>query len=38
MKDEIPEARVNWRLVYGAVIGWLILMIVLMRLFTTTFA
>ena len=38
MESETPEKRINWRFIYGGVISWLILMIVLMRWFTETFA
>lgn len=36
--DATDEPRVNWRLIYGAVLAWLIVMIVLMRLLTTVFS
>jgi hypothetical protein len=37
MMDEPGKSRINWRVVYGAVLAWLVLMIVLMRLFPKVF-
>jgi len=36
--EEVQEPRVRWRLVYGAVLAWLVVMILLMRLFTEVFS
>jgi hypothetical protein len=36
--EETNEPHVNWRYIYGAVLVWLIVMILLMRLFTTVFS
>jgi len=36
--EEPIEPRINWRLVYGAVLAWLVVMILLMRLFTKVFS
>lgn len=34
MMEPTKEPPVNWRFVYGAVLAWLVAMVVLMRLFT----
>jgi len=36
--SDTEESNVNWRMVYGAVLIWLVVMIVLMRLFTKVFS
>lgn len=37
-ETETPEPRIDWRIVYGAVLAWLVVMILLMRLFTQVFS
>lgn len=32
------EKPINWRMIYGVILAWLILMIVLMRLFTEAYS
>jgi len=36
--SDTEESNVNWRFVYGLVLVWLVVMIVLMRLFTEVFS
>ena len=36
--DETPEPRINWRFIYGIVLAWLIVMILLMHLLTRVFS
>jgi hypothetical protein len=38
MTDDPHASRVNWRLVYAAVLAWLVVMIVLMSLFTEAYS
>lgn len=36
--EPVVEPPVNWRLIYCGVLGWLVVMIVLMRLFTEVYS
>ena len=36
--SDTGESNINWRLVYGVVLVWLVVMIVIMRLFSKVFS